>query len=600
MKKKIIFKTSLFAFLLLLPAASALAHQTAPAKVVKAANGDVVDFVLSPRDMAEGTLNVQSKFSAVHTNFNLGNTNQRAMVYMNAIKSGTEYIDISSYASAGRLEVLVYEGTTTEHINPFLVDKDGRTYIFGSTDAISMAGSAYYETKLDSRTPANNKNPSGWAMNNKSQLNYNWHGVPINHTAHSATAPEFVYYHLNLANRNYRSGYTEWAEGLGLAPVGNDFDFANVKLAGFYMNKQGVEETSVNWDIKVLNVSVRSTSTGARTVLFDARNAVTTTSNATLWNDRVDADGNSYVFTWINPGLVGCVTTEVGHEFVGATQSQNRPSDELNNGEITIKKGSGGFAWLWAFAKEYDRFVSIGDCTGFDATAWHINNTTGAQLKFDWYYVTGGNHLLNKMWLYPDADSLVQNVNNPVTSIIPAGFKGWVYSLFEQNATFVGKLNNLLNESRFVLDINDANHNKTFTLSSFRLIKNGAALRDKGNVDIFVKTLKLDTYDAGATGVGDGSCITYWNDVKTAYEALSESEKTLFWADASYAAARARFSHWAEVNGYALGGGSGLFPSAFDLDKNFAAIIMTAITLFVYAAGLLIAVNYKKNKKYGK
>lgn len=598
MKKKNIFKTSLFAFLLFLPGVIHLANQPAPTEVVEAADGEVVDFVLSPRDMAEGTLNVQSKFNAVHTTFNGGNTNQKAMVYMNAIKSGTEYIDISSYASAGRLEVLVYEGSTTEHINPFLVDKDGRTFIFGSTDGVSMAGSAYYETKLDSRTPANNKSPSGWAMNNKTQLNYNYHGVPINYSAHSATSPEFVYYHLNLATRNYRSGYTEWAEGLGLAPVGNEFDFANVKLAGFYMNKQCVEETSANWDIKVLNVSVRNTNTGARTILFDSRHAVTTTSNATLWNDRVDADGNSYVFTWTHAGLAGCVMTEVGHEFLGATQSQNRPSDELNNGAVTIKKGSGGFAWLWAFAKEYERFASLGDCTAFDATAWHINNTTGADLTFDWYFVTGGNNLLNKMWLYPDNDSPVQTINNPVTSTIPAGFKGQVYSLFEQNATFVGKLGNLSNESRFVLNVNDNNHNKTFTMSSFRFIKNGVALRNKGNVDIFVKTLKLDTYDAGATGVGDGSCVTYWNDVKTAYELLTESEKTLFWGDASYAAARARFSHWAEVNGYELGGGGGgLSPFSLTGNMNYIAITVTLVSLIVYATSVIIYVNLKKNKK---
>jgi hypothetical protein len=140
-----------------------------------------------------------------------------------------------------------------------------------------MAGSAYYERVLDVKNTANNKTSSlteTWAPNNTTQFaGTSWHGIPVNRASHNASKSEFVYYHLNLNSNNYRNGYTEWAAGLNLAPSGNDFDFANVKLAGFYMNKQHADQTNAKWDIKVLSMSVRSGDTGQRIELFEGRKA---------------------------------------------------------------------------------------------------------------------------------------------------------------------------------------------------------------------------------------------------------------------------------------------------------------------------------------
>ena len=178
---------------------------------------------------APKTAIANTTFSAVHTTYAGGATNCRAMVYMNATKSGDEYIDVSSVLSAnGRVEILVLDGSTNEHLTPFLVDKDGRTYVFGSSDGSTIAGSAYYERVLDIKTTSNNKTSSlsnTWSMNNNTQYSLSWHGFPVNMAAHSATRQEFVYYHLNINTKNYRSGYTEWASGLGISPSGDSFDF---------------------------------------------------------------------------------------------------------------------------------------------------------------------------------------------------------------------------------------------------------------------------------------------------------------------------------------------------------------------------------------
>lgn len=450
----------------------------------RAESGDHIEMVLSPRyNQNEGNIRATSTFSAIHMVFDGGNTNQRAMVYANCTKSGTEYFDISTYKNNGRFEVLLLDGTTTEHMNPFLVDKDGRTYIFGTTNATSMAGSAYYETQLDLKNQANNKNITGWYPNNNTQFNYNYHGIPVNCSSHGALTsnPDFAYYHLNLASNFYQKNYTEWAEGLDLNPSDTGFDFANVKLAGFYLNKQCPEEQNAKWDFKVLTFSVRNTATGERLVLFDASNATMTTSNTDLWNSRVDEQGRSYVYTYINPGIASNVTTEIGHSFTVDTISQGRPLTSLNNGAFRIEKGNNyGSAWLWAFNKNQTRFTSM-NLTGFDATAWHLDNQTGVELRFDWYYVVSGtNYLQNRYFLFPDHGDDA-NMTNPATSVIPAGFKGWVYSLFEQNAGFGANLANVANEPRFVLAINEQNIGKTFVIDAFKIIKNGKSLVTKKN-----------------------------------------------------------------------------------------------------------------------
>ncbi|MGI6714181.1 MAG: hypothetical protein ACOX3K_03985 [Bacilli bacterium] len=477
MTNKYLLLSSSLTFVLTIVSLSFISEQNEI--LTRAANGDNIEMVLSPRyNQNEGNVRTESTFSAIHMVFEGGNTNQRAMVYANCTKSGTEYYDISGYKNNGRFEVLLLDGTTTEHMNPFLVDKDGRTYIFGTTNATSMAGSAYYETQLDLKNPANNKNINGWYPNNTVQLNYNYHGIPVNCAAHGAstTHPEFAYYHLNLASHYYQKNYTEWAEGLNLDPADTGFDFANVKLAGFYLNKQCLEEQNSKWDFKVLTFSVRNTTTGERLVLFDARQAVMTSSNTDLWNNRIDEQGNSYVYTYINPGIANNVTTEIGHDFTAMTISQGRPLTSLNNGVFRIEKGSNyGYAWLWAFAKNQERFTTM-DLTGFDGTAWHIDNQTGGELRFDWYYVVSGtNYIQNKYFLFPDNGDDA-GITNPVTSVIPAGFKGWVYSLFEQNASFQSKLTNVANEPRFVLAINEHNIGKTFVLDAFKIIKNGQSL----------------------------------------------------------------------------------------------------------------------------
>lgn len=631
---------------------------------VSAEGPDEVEFVLSPRKGQGGNFSVESTFSAVNVKFNGGITNRRSMLYANCTNSGTSYIDISSYASNGRLEYLFLDGSTTEHVQPFLVDKDGRTYTFGTTDDASIAGSAYYEYQLSVTSASENTAPSGWAMNNNSQFTYNYHGFPVNYSAHSGTgSEEFVYYHLNLANRKYKSGYTEWASGLNLSPADTGFDFTAVKLAGFWMNKQCLEETSENWDIKLLEVSVRSTTTGARTVLFDAKDSVVTTSNSTLWNDRVDTNGNSYVYIWNNPDISSYVTLEVGHTFKAYTVSQARPLSTFNNGLIYLT-GSVGSAWLWAFAKDYNRFAAM-NCTGFDGTIWHIDNTTGEDLKFDWYFVYNGNQILNKMWLFPD-DGNDASISNPVTTTIPAGFKGWVYSLFEQNVTVSSNLASLTNTTRFVVTTTSTNLGKYFTVDSFKLVKNASALKSAKvdaketlegydsskyrsaeqttlastvstakaaiyaasdvttissalstavsaldglktdaayDADDFVATLRLDTYDPelNAGVEGPGTCATYFDDVKSAYEALSADAVSYFWGNTStlYINAQDRFVAWCSANGYSINEAHELVSASYYIadivasKTNIVSVILIASLLTVFTGFVFV---YKKKK----
>lgn len=631
-------------------------------KAAAATSSDEINFVLSPREGQGANLKVKSTFSAVNVINATTATNTRSMVYMNCTKSGSEYIDLSSIYSTSRLEYLVLDGSTTEHIQPFLIDKDGRTYTFGTTDDTTIAGSAYYETKLDVKTESSNKSPSGWAMNNNTQLSYNYHGFPINKDAHSASESDFVYYHLNMANNKYKSGYTEWASGLGLSPANTGFDFSAVKIAGFWMNKQCSEETSKTWDIKLLEVSVRNTSTGHRTVLFEASKSVVTTSNSTLWNDRVDAEGNSYVYLWNNPSNASSVTVSVGHDFETYTLSQARPLSTLNNGLITITGGNSS-SWLWAFAKDYNRFGPM-DLTGFDGTVWHINNTTGSVLSFDWYMTLNGNQIMNKMFLFPD-DGNDDTITNPVTTNIPAGFKGWVYSLFEQNTNFQNNLASATNESRFVLTTNASNIGKSFEVSSFKMIKNGSALKDAKinakdyftsidkaqykseeqatidsivssaksaiymsestseietllanaqadieglktkaayDVEAFIETLKLDTYDPElhVGEEGEGLCHTYFEDVKTAYEGLDDDAKTYLWnhSSALFDNARERLIAWAKANNYDLDSGSYSSVNAVNIkvnNSNIIVIIASVSSLLFISSICLVAHKKKKN-----
>ena len=562
---------------------------------------ETIQVTPTPRKGQSATLEMTSNFSAINTIFDKGATGARAMVYVNATKSGNEYIDITSIKNTnGRLEILVLDGETNEHLNPFLVDKDGRTYVFGSTNGSSMAGSAYYERVLDVKNAANNKTSSlteTWAPNNTTQFaGTSWHGIPVNRASHNATKSEFVYYHLNLNSNNYRNGYTEWAAGLNLAPSGNDFDFANVKLAGFYMNKQHADQTNVKWDIKVLSMSVRSGDTGQRIELFNAENTVMTTSNATLWNDRVDQDGKSYVYQWVNNAIASNVTTTIRHDLSARTTSESRPIHTYSREDIAFSSTKSGDAWLYAFSQDHARFAAL-DLTGYNGLVYHIDNKTGAQLTFDLYLVhpNKGNLTLNKMFLYSDDGKINGQL---VTTNIPEGFKGYALSLFEQNSSLADNsvLSTFTNEMRFVVKHTAASNGTKFTFGQMEFVKNGFDIRSKVSVDTFIKTLRLDTYDSELTGSGDNSCLVYFEEVKASYNTLLNDAKELFWSAPEYEVARARLLSWASANNYSFDNANNLSKNVLSMNVAYGSQCMIMIVGVALTLAFSVYVFQKRKK----
>lgn len=83
-----------------------------------------------------------------------------------------------------------------------------------------------------------------------------------------------------------------------------------------------------------------------------------------------------------------------------------------------------------------------------------------------------------------------------------------------------------------------------------------ATLADINAIELFMnEKLHMADYDSKYTGSGDGSCMTYWPDVKTAFNALTDDQRGLFidiTTNVQYKGAYDRLIKWAEFNGDTL------------------------------------------------
>ena len=109
-------------------------------------------------------------------------------------------------------------------------------------------------------------------------------------------------------------------------------------------------------------------------------------------------------------------------------------------------------------------------------------------------------------------------------------------------------------------------------------------------------TLKMYNYKAAT-----GECVNYYADAKTAYLALTASEKTIFNTEAAYGSARARLSAWAVANDEVFDSVNGTFAanshgSLINLANNNTIIISVVICSFVMVSLAVVAFEIKRRK----
>lgn len=97
--------------------------------------------------------------------------------------------------------------------------------------------------------------------------------------------------------------------------------------------------------------------------------------------------------------------------------------------------------------------------------------------------------------------------------------------------------------------------------------------------------LHMSDYDASLTGVGDGSCKTYYAGAKAKFQALTSTAKNRFLTANEFADARERMARWAELNNETFNVSTGEFsrtetfnPFTKALGQDYSVIIVIAAT----------------------
>lgn len=369
---------------------------------------------------------------------------------------GKDYVDLSQYT---RLEFEVREGSTKEYFAPTYIDSDGTYTIVGSGDGnVKLAGS-----KIDcygALTYPNNYDYNGQT----STMSYS--GSPVYMTPGK---DDFANYHFNITNKSVKT-YDDWRKGLNLNPNGEG-DHSKVKCFAMNFYKSDANR-NFDWNFSVLKVYGRDNS-GNRKLIFDASKAVMTNSISNVWNDMKDSDGNSYVFVQNNLGSYASDFQATVGKFSGYTGVET----QVGNSFQIVKKNNGGAMWGWSRLVEAEKGAVV-NCEGYDAAVFELNNTTGHPIqmkpRYDYVDANGGtvNCEAGQLTLVGEDGSVSQTVDY----VIPAGFKGTVYSFFShaQN-NFASNLAKVKNDFRMVITINDNNNLKTFELSNYRFTKTGLA-----------------------------------------------------------------------------------------------------------------------------
>lgn len=365
---------------------------------------------------------------------------------------GKDYVDLSQYT---RLEYEVREGVTKEYFAPSYIDSDGTYVIVGTVDGNSSTAGTKINYKGDLTYPNNNGTYDGLKGTN-------YCGSPVWMTEGNE---DFANYHFNIDNASVKT-YTDWASGLTLTSNG-EANKDKIKCFAINMIKQK-NNREFDWDFSVLKVYGRD-ALGNKKLIFDASNAEMTDSISTVWTNNYALTQKSYVYVQNN-----LESNYSDFEATINTSSKYTASETQPGDSFKIIKKNGGSMWGWSRLLEAEKGAIV-DCSEYDAAIFELNNTTGYPLSLKPRYdYDNGSGVVNcdagQLTLVGEDGTITETVNY----VIPAGFKGTVYSFFTNALNnFSSNLAYVKNDFRMVITINDENNGKTFELSNYRFTKTG-------------------------------------------------------------------------------------------------------------------------------